>query len=225
MFNRKKKSKVREWVEAIGLAVIIALVIRTFIVQTFKIPSGSMENTLLVGDQIIVSKFSYGIQIPRPAMIKVMGIPVPFFKTSLANAWGGIERGDVIVFAFPEGRSACGMDYSGEDFIKRAIGLPGDTVEIKDAVVYINGAKWEEKFVVNKGNKVNPMGRSANFGPYKVPDGNIFAMGDNRDNSCDSRFWGPVPLENVRGRALIIHWSWDSIGGGPRFGRFFTSVK
>src|SRR3989338_4463347 len=112
------KGQIWETVEAIGIALILALIIRTFVIQAFKIPSGSMEDTLLIGDHIIVSKFAYGIQAPKPAMINVLGIRVPFFETRLVRSWGAIERGDIIVFRFPGDRS--------KDYIKRVIGLSGD---------------------------------------------------------------------------------------------------
>src|SRR4030067_2165642 len=127
--SKTKKQHFREVVEAIVIALVLALFIRTFVVQAFKIPSGSMEDTLLVGDHILVSKFSYGLQRPKPAMIKLLGVTVPFFETRLVTSWGNVKQGDVVVFRFPGDRS--------KDYIKRGKGLPGDTAELKDKLIYV----------------------------------------------------------------------------------------
>ncbi|MEK6531547.1 MAG: signal peptidase I [Deltaproteobacteria bacterium] len=207
------KKHVREMVEAVVIAFLLALFIRTFVMQAFKIPSGSMEDTLLIGDHIIVSKFSYGVQAPRPAMIKLLGARVPFFETQLKNVWGGVQRGDVIVFRFPGDRS--------KDYIKRVVGIPRDTVELKNRVVYINGIEQKEDHAYWKGTMFGEdPEKSANFGPYVVPEATVFVMGDNRDRSFDSRFWGAVPMADIKGRALIIYWSWDKDDRWVRVGRF-----
>jgi len=219
MGNRgKKKNTVREIVEAVVIALALALVIRAFVIQAFKIPSGSMEDTLLIGDQIIISKFAYGIQVPKPAMIEVLGIRVPFFETKLHRAWGALERGDVIVFRYPGDRD--------KDYIKRVVGLPGEKVELKDMVVYINGAKWDEKFGVHKGTQFGETSeKNINFGPYTVPEGQVFVMGDNRERSSDSRYWGTLPIHDIKGKAFIIYWSWDSATGWLRLGRLANIVR
>ncbi len=205
--SKKSKRPVKETIEAILIAVLLALFIRTFVIQAFKIPSGSMENTLLVGDHLIVSKFAYGLQVPLPAMIKLFGVKVPFFSTRLVNTWGGVERGDIIVFRFPGDRY--------KDYIKRTIAIPGDTVEVRDKVVYVNGKRTEDPYAVHKGGLYGEnQERANNFGPYKVPVGKVFAMGDNRERSYDSRFWGPVPIKDIKGKAFIIYWSWD---GGKKW--------
>ncbi|MFQ5735907.1 MAG: signal peptidase I [Thermodesulfobacteriota bacterium] len=210
--EKSRKKQVREIVEAVVIALVLALVIRTFVIQAFKIPSGSMEDTLLIGDHIIVSKFAYGVQVPKPAMIRVLGVTVPFFETRLANVWGGVERGDVIVFRFPGDRS--------KDYIKRVIGLPGDTVEMRDKVVYINGRKIDDPYGIHKGGLYGEFSvKNIRFGPYTVPDGHVFVMGDNRDRSYDSRYWGPVPMKDIKGRAFIIYWSWNKNSHWVRFGR------
>ena len=183
-----KKSKVREYAETIIIALAIALFVRTFVVQAFKIPSESMKPTLLVGDHILVNKFIYGIRIP------FVGKRIVTFKDP--------KRGDVIVFKYPEDRS--------KDFIKRVIGLPGDTVEFKDRTIYINDRPIEDPWGVYK--KDNPSWRSSaskNYDPQVVPPGALFVMGDNRDNSLDSRVWGCVPFDDVLGEAFIMYWSWD----------------
>lgn len=183
------KSVFREYFEAIVIAVLLALFIRTFVVQAFKIPSGSMLPTLQIGDHLLVNKFIYGIKVPFSGKMVV-----PFKK---------ISRGDVVVFRFPKDRSV--------DYIKRVIGTPGDTVEIKNKQVFINGKPMDDPHahisssaILDK--KVSPRD---NFGPILVPEDRIFVMGDNRDNSYDSRFWGFVDQKDVLGKAFILYWSWD----------------
>ncbi|MGH7846647.1 MAG: signal peptidase I [Candidatus Binatia bacterium] len=193
----KTKSTLREYVEAIGMALLLALFIRTFIVQAFKIPSGSMIPTLLIGDHILVNKLSYGLRVPIVGQYLIqLGKP---------------ERGDVVVFIYPEDRS--------KDFIKRVIGVEGDLVEIRGKKVYLNNvavddphAHFEEKDAPAGGIYVRD-----NFGPVRVPAHHIFVMGDNRDKSYDSRFWGFVNLDDVKGKAFVIYWSWD---GGDRWVRW-----
>jgi len=183
-----KKSKVREYAETLIIALAIALFVRTFVVQAFKIPSESMKPTLLVGDHILVNKFIYGIRIP------FVGKKIVTFKAP--------KRGDVVVFIYPNDRS--------KDFIKRVIGLPGEKVEIREREIYINDRPIEDPWGVYE--RDNPSwGASASdtYGPQTVPPGSLFVMGDNRDNSQDSRYWGFVPLDDVLGKAFIMYWSWD----------------
>lgn len=208
----KKKKQFREIMEAVVIALVLAVLIRTFVIQAFKIPSGSMEDTLLVGDHIIVSKFAYGLQVPKPAMIQLFGANIPFFETKMVPAWGSVKRGDVVVFRFPGDRS--------KDYIKRVVGLPGEKVELRNKIIYINGEKWDEHFGVNKGGIYGEeTEKNLNFGPYTVPEGSIFVMGDNRDRSYDSRYWGPVPISELKGKAFIIYWSWDKDIHWLRLGR------
>ncbi len=215
--EKQRKRPVREFVEAIVIALVLAILIRTFVVQAFKIPSSSMEDTLLIGDHILVSKFAYGLQIPRPAIIKVFGISVPFFETWLLPLWGEIKRGDVVVFRFPGDRS--------KDYIKRVVGLPGDTVEIRNKKIYINGRLWDDPYGVYKGSR-HGSGESINtFGPYKVPEGYIFVLGDNRDRSYDSRFWGPVSISEIKGKAFLIYWSWNPEKHWIRPGRIAMVIR
>ena len=187
--DQKRKSAVREYAEAIVIAVILALIIRTFIVQAFKIPSGSMKQTLRVGDHILVNKFLYGIMIPFTDF--------QFFPIRDPN------RLDVIVFKFPKDES--------KDFIKRVIGLPGDAVEVRDKKVYINGSPLEEDYAIYTQSSVLPSDLQPrdNFGPVTVPTDSYFVMGDNRDQSLDSRFWGFVKRNKIQGKAFIVYWSWD----------------
>ncbi len=185
----QQKSKFREYIEAIILAIVIALFIRTFVIQAYKIPSGSMKPTLLIGDHILVSKFNYGIKLP-------------FLRTTLIPV-GAPHRGDIVVFIYPEDRS--------KDFIKRLIGVPGDTIEIRNKKIFINGLPYSDKHGVYVDSFIIPgaVQPRDNFGPVTVPEGSLFVMGDNRDESYDSRFWGFVSKKDVLGKALIIYWSWN----------------
>lgn len=194
----KPKHIVREYAESIIIAVLLALVIRTFIVQAFKIPSGSMEDTLAIGDHILVNKFIYGSKIPFTAK-RIAKLRDP-------------RQGDVIVFEYPEDPS--------KDFIKRVVGTPGDTVEVKDKHVYVNGKLYANPHEVHKEPEVMP--KEANprdfKDPVKVPADSYFVMGDNRDRSYDSRFWGFVTMDKIKGLAFIKYWSWDKDRFRVRFG-------
>lgn len=185
----RNKSVFREYFEAICIAILLALFIRTFVVQAFKIPSGSMLPTLLIGDHLLVNKFIYGIRVPFTGKILV-----PLKKP---------KHGDVVVFRFPKDRSI--------DYIKRVIGTPGDTVEIKDKKIFINDKPVSDSHGhVSSGSILNAKASPRdNFGPVLVPEDRIFVMGDNRDNSYDSRFWGFVDQRDVLGKAFILYWSWD----------------
>jgi len=178
------KRFVKEYLEPIVIAVLIALFIRAFIVQAFKIPSSSMEPTLLVGDHLLVNKFIYGIRIPYTD-IKLFQYKKP-------------ERGDIIVFIFPKDRS--------KDFIKRVIGTEGEKVTIVHNKIYINDKLIDDPW----GHFTMSRTSIEDYGPVRVPESSLFVMGDNRDNSQDSRFWGFVKLNEVKGKALIIYFSWDS---------------
>lgn len=182
---------VREYAESIIIAIVLALVIRTFIVQAFKIPSGSMEETLLIGDHILVNKLSYGIHLPLLDL-----------KIRPLELVGSPERGDIIVFPFPRDPA--------RDFIKRVVALPGERIEVRNHRVYIDGEALKEPYVkVDERATMHPS-RYSHWGPEVVPTGKLFVMGDNRDNSADSRDWGFLDSEQVKGRAFIIYWSWDS---------------
>lgn len=201
----KKKSALRENIEAIVVAVILALFIRTFIVQAFKIPSGSMKPTLQIGDHILVNKFLYGVKLP-------------FLRTTVIPGKNP-ERGDIVVFRFPE--------EPDKDFIKRVVGVAGDVIMAKDKQLYVNGELQEHAYAVHTDPQVYPGYRQPrdNFGPLTVPDNAIFVMGDNRDHSYDSRFWGFVALKEVKGKAFIIYWSWDKDKFGVRWNRFGKLLK
>jgi signal peptidase I len=188
----KSKSVIRDYAEAIIIALLLALVIRAFVIQAFKIPSGSMKSTLLVGDHILVNKFIYGIRLPYWNQ-ELIPISQP-------------KRQDIIVFRYP-------VDPS-KDFIKRVIGLPGDSVRIKDKQVFVNDQPLSEPYVVHSDSRILPASVSSrdNMGPIEVPANSLFVMGDNRDESYDSRFWKFVDVSDLRGKAFVIYWSWNSDG-------------
>jgi signal peptidase I len=187
--KEKRKSKVKEYVESIIIAILIALFIRTFIICAYKIPSRSMVPTLLVGDHILVNKFLYGIKIP---LLRRTIIPV-----------SNPQRSDIVVFIYPNDRS--------KDFIKRVIGVAGDKIEIKNKKIFINDKEYKDSYGIYSDNVIYPASiqNRDNFGPVTVPEKSIFVMGDNRDESLDSRFWGFVNLKEVEGKAFIIYWSWN----------------
>jgi signal peptidase I len=193
---KARKSWYREWSEALIVALVLAMIIRTFLFQAFKIPSGSMLETLQIGDHLLVNKFIYGTHIP--------------FVADGFLSLRSPERGDVIVFEFPE--DANESYFKRRDFIKRVVGVPGDTVEIKAKQVYVNGEAVTFEQEEHKDNTLVPSLASPRdfFGPVEVPQGNYFVMGDNRDYSYDSRFWGYVERSKIKGKAIIKYWSWDT---------------
>jgi signal peptidase I len=178
-----RKSTTREYFESIVITAIIALFATTFVVQAYKIPTGSMESNLLIGDHLLVNKFVYGIYSgPFPHVF-------PYKE---------LKRGDVFVFKYPLSPETA--------YVKRLIGLPGDKVEMIGRTVYINGKALQESYT----QYIDPGSVSEHFGPFYVPADHYFAMGDNRDNSQDSRFWGFVPRDNILGKALAIYWSYET---------------
>lgn len=198
-----------EWAKSFTIAVGLFLVVRAFLVEAFKIPSGSMERTLLVGDFLLVNKLIYGAEIPL----------TPYHLPALRQP----RRGDVVVFVWPE-------DHT-KNFVKRLVGLPGDTLEMRDGVLYIEGVPQRERYITRTEPDIDPSGeefrwqrnyliRSAeasvgyhpsrnNWGPLIVPEGNYFVLGDNRDNSLDSRYWGFVPASLMRGRPMFVYYSFS----------------
>ena len=179
-----RKSTIREYFESIVITAIIALFATTFVVQAFKIPTGSMESNLLIGDHLLVNKFVYGI--PQAGFLgKILPYKAP-------------KHGDVIVFKYPLSPEVA--------YVKRLIGMPGDKVEMIGHTVYINGQPLKETYT----QYIDPGSIYERFGPYNVPEGQYFAMGDNRDNSQDSRFWGFVPRSHIIGKALAIYWSYET---------------
>jgi signal peptidase I len=196
----EKKSTVREYYEALLIAVIFVNFARIFVFQAFKIPTGSMEDNLKVGDHIIVNKFIYG------------PVGTPWMQLFPLRE---IKRGDIIVFRYPL--------QPDTDFVKRVVGMPGDTIEVRDKKVAINGKVMNEPFVIHKDPTIYPLVpalpepyRSRDqFGPYTVPPEHYFAMGDNRDQSSDSRYWGTVPRSMIKGRAFMVYWSFRSHPPSP----------
>jgi len=195
----KEKSKIQEYAEAIVVAILIAFFIRTFVVQAFKIPSGSMKPTLLIGDHLLVNKFVYGVKMP-------------YFRNTFIPVQDP-KRGDIVVFIYPEDRS--------KDFIKRVIGVAGDTIEIRNKKIFLNGLPYDDGHGVYVDDFIIPgsVQPRDNFGPITVPASRIFVMGDNRDQSYDSRFWGFVDLKDVMGKAFIIYWSWNKDENNVRWNR------
>ena len=195
MTGAERKSTTREYYEALLIAVIFVNFARIFVFQAFKIPTGSMEDNLLVGDHIIVNKFAYGP--PAGGFLE---------KTF---AFRRIQRGDIVVFRFPEDPNT--------DFVKRVVALPNDTVTIRDKKVLINGQYLAEPYTIHDDAQIypdqpflpEPYRSRDQFGPYTVPEGKYFVMGDNRDRSNDSRYWGPVPRELIKGRAFLVYWSFN----------------
>ncbi len=207
---------IAEYSKSLIIAFFLALIIKFSVVEAYKIPSSSMEDTLLVGDFLLANKFIYGFDVPLTSW-RVPGIRNP-------------EPGDVVIFRWPEDRKT--------NYIKRCVATEGQVVKIVDKVLYVDGeefpnpefAKFEKPRILSRARGVT----RDNYGPYVVPKGHIFTMGDNRDNSYDSRFWGPVPLDLLQGEALIIHWSWEPDSAAPQvmledlttipkaFGHFFV---
>jgi signal peptidase I len=212
-----RKSTVREYFESICIAVILALFVRTFVVQAFKIPTGSMENNLLIGDHLLVNKFVFA---PTLSDVERKLLPID-----------PVRRGDILVFKFPEDPE--------RDFIKRVIGLPGETLEVRNKKVIINGRPLEENYVhfifppeERAPGDVSFDGGKSDYGPVTVPQGHYFMMGDNRDNSEDSRYWGFMPADYIKGKALFVYFSFASEDertsggsfGGVRWGRLLHQI-
>ena len=210
-----RKSTAREYFESIVIAVILALFIRTFVVQAFKIPTGSMENNLLIGDHLLVNKFVFS---PSASAAERAVMPER-----------AIHRGDIVVFKYP--------DEPERDFIKRVIGLPGETLELRNKKVYVDGRALDEPYVhflepASTSQEVTSFDVRERYGPIRVPQDQYFVMGDNRDNSQDSRYWGFLPRGHIKGKALMIYWSYDegpqpyseATGIGATVSRLFSVV-
>ena len=183
--NPRWQNMLKEYAEALIIALILAIFIRTFVVQAFKIPSVSMLQTLQIGDHLLVNKFKYGIHMP--------------FMDRYIFEFDGPDFQDIIVFEFPEDPS--------KDFIKRVVGKPGDVIEIREKQFYLNGEPVMEEYIEHSDDRV--VERRDDFGPFTVPEGSYFVLGDNRDESYDSRFWGVVEREKILGKAWRIYWSWE----------------
>ncbi len=197
----KKKGVFREYGEALLVALIVAAFIRLFLVSVFTIPSGSMLNTIQIGDYILVNKLSYGFKLP--------------FSDTWIYKGEGPQYGDIIVFKYPKNPSV--------DYIKRVVGLPGDIMEMRDKQLYRNGEKVEEAYIIHT--RPHMLGPLDNMAPYKVPADEYFVMGDNRDNSEDSRAWGTVNRDEIYGKAWRIYWSWDGKENSPRLNRIGKKLE
>ncbi|MCP3922134.1 MAG: signal peptidase I [Desulfobacterales bacterium] len=202
--NKVEKGKFRKNVESVLIAVVLALIIRQLVISTYVIPTGSMLDTIQLGDQIIANKFIYGLRLPFTNQI-IIPISEP-------------ERGDIVVFKPP---------HKEVDYIKRVVGIAGDTIEIRNKRVFVNNKEVKKGYEVYTDPKTYYRYQTPrdNFGPFKVPENSLFMMGDNRDNSEDSRFWGHVSLDNVKGKAMIIYWSWDKKNRKVRFDRLLKLMK
>jgi signal peptidase I len=203
----RSKGFLRETVESVLYAGVIFLVIRTLAFQAFRIPTGSMEDTLLPGDFLFINKFAYGARLPFTD-VRLPGYAQP-------------RRGDIIVFEYPKDTKV--------DYIKRCVALAGQTVEVRNKQLLVDGVLQEERYVLHKDPAVglergDPRFDRDNFGPYKVPPGCVFMMGDNRDYSADGRFWGPLPTKLIHGRAWVTYFSWDTKSHLPRPRRMFRLI-
>ena len=199
MSTKKKKSVVREYTEIIVLAVALALFVRTFFVQAFRIPSESMEDTLLVGDFLFANKLIYGPKLP------LVNIRLPAIRQP--------KPGDIIIFKYPGDPKV--------DYIKRCVATEGQTVELIDNHLYVDGVLQDEKYT----KYVFGSRPDRHFGPFTVPPGHIFMMGDNRDNSADSRAWGPLDKHLIMGKAMFIYFSWNPRGHSIRFSRIGDVIR
>jgi signal peptidase I len=196
-----RQKRIWEYIRVIGTSFILFLIIRTSIVQAYKIPTGSMIPTLLIGDHLLANKFIYGPQIP-------------FINKRLFDL-AKPRRGDIVIFPSPED--------PGKDLIKRVVAVEGDMIEERDKQIFINGKPTDELYAQHTDTSL--LDPRDNFRPYLVPMGKLFVMGDNRDQSYDSRFWGCVDTRDIKGKAFILYWSWDSERHLPRFNRIGHVIR
>ena len=188
-------SEIYSYAKSLAIALVMALILKHFVIEAYRIPTGSMEETILIGDFLIANKFIYGIRIP------FTDLRIPFIRDP--------KQGDVVIFKFP-------VDPS-QNYVKRCIAGPGQTVELREKEVYVDGVLYEDdSFTQYSSEPAAPRGDVRfKYGPFTVPPDHFFMMGDNRDSSYDSRFWGAVPRENILGKALFLHWSWGKDNNAP----------
>lgn len=205
----QEKSRLRQNVESLGLAVLVALVVRSSVVEAFWVPSGSMLPTIQIGDHLFVNKLAYGFKLP-------------FIGVELAH-WGEVARNEIIVFLSPDD----GTSNQGKriDLIKRVVAVAGDTVEIRNKQLLVNGEAVSEEWAHHTDARRSGVPRRDDFGPIQVPPGKLFMLGDNRDQSHDSRFWGFADAGDVKGRATFIYWSRASDSWLPRWDRFGRMLR
>jgi signal peptidase I len=210
--KQNQKSDLREWVKTLTIGILAVLVFRGMVAQAYQIPSGSMERTLLVGDYIYINKMLYGPEVD-------LGMAGRHYYHHRFPGFRKPERGDIIVFRYP-------VDLR-KDFIKRCVAVEGQTVAVRDKVLYVDGVKQVEPYAIHEDDRIIPREFSPrdNFGPLVVPQGHIFMMGDNRDNSLDSRFWGPLPVDLVKGKAIFRYFSWDGDRNWPRFSQILRPLR
>ena len=210
--QKKKKSDLKDWIKSLTIGILAVLIFRGMVAQAYQIPSGSMERTLLVGDYIYINKMLYGPEID-------LGVGGHQFIHHRFPGFRKPEPGDIIVFRYP-------VDMR-KDFIKRCVAVEGQTVAVRNKVLYVDGKKQNEPYVMHEDDRViaRELSPRDNFGPITVPKGKLFMMGDNRDNSLDSRFWGPLPVGLVKGKAIFRYFSWDGERNWPRFGQILRPLR
>ncbi|MGE5175416.1 MAG: signal peptidase I [Hyphomicrobiales bacterium] len=206
-----KGDSLKEWLKTLGIVLAVVITFRGVVAQAYQIPTGSMERTLLIGDYLYINKMLYGSEID-------IGFQGHRFFYYRFPAFRYPKPGDIIVFRYP-------MDPR-QDFIKRCVAVGGQTVEIRDKQLYVDGVRRIEPYAIHEDPRVIPRDQSPrdNFGPYTVPKGFLFMMGDNRDNSLDSRFWGPLKEGMVKGKAIFTYFSWDKVHHDVRFERMFRPI-
>jgi signal peptidase I len=207
----KRGESLREWVQTIVVVLAVVITFRGVVAQAYQIPTGSMERTLLVGDYLYINKMLYGSEID----IGFGGHRYFYYRFP---AFRKPQPGDIIVFRYPPNPR--------QDFIKRCVAVEGQTLAIRDKVLFVDGVRQEEPYAVHDDPRVFPREISArdNFGPLVIPAGHVFMMGDNRDNSLDSRFWGPLSVNLVKGKAMFTYFSWDAKKHSVRFKRMFHAI-